>query len=97
MLGKAMPSHEAKIGDRVDELVGNIQKKRYGREGSERVRGKIGEELAYILDLRFNIDACWLHGEGEVLGRPTHAMLGVWRLARRLTHAGFSGRHGSTR
>jgi hypothetical protein len=32
MLGKATP----KIGDRVDELVGNIQKKLYiyGREGS---------------------------------------------------------------
>jgi hypothetical protein len=29
MLGKTAPE----IGDRVDELVGNIQKKLYGREG----------------------------------------------------------------
>ncbi len=34
MLGKTA----LKIGDRVDELVGNIQKKLCGREGGERVR-----------------------------------------------------------
>jgi hypothetical protein len=38
MLGKAAP----KIGDRVDELVGNIQKKLCGRERCERVREKRG-------------------------------------------------------
>ena len=31
MLGKATP----KIGDRVDDLIGNIQKKLYGQEGDE--------------------------------------------------------------
>jgi hypothetical protein len=36
MPGKATP----KFGDQVDELVGNIQKKLYGREGGEHVRGK---------------------------------------------------------
>ena len=50
MLGKATP----KIGDRVNELVGNIQKKLYGQEG-EHMRGENHrrEGLAYILGLRF--------------------------------------------
>jgi len=68
MLGKATP----KIGDRVDELIGDIQKKLYG---VNRVRGENGrEELAYVFDLRFYFDV-WVHAEGEVLYRPTHARI----------------------
>jgi hypothetical protein len=71
MLGKAT----TKIGDRVDEFVGNIQKKLYGREGGERVRGENRrEEPAYVFDLRFDLDI-WIHAEGEVLDRPTHARI----------------------
>jgi hypothetical protein len=72
MLGKTAP----KIGDRVDELIGNIQKKLYGRDGGERVRDEnIREELAaYVFDLRFDLDV-WVHAEGEVLDRPTHARI----------------------
>jgi hypothetical protein len=71
MLGKATP----KIGDRVDELVSNIQKKLYRREGGERVREENRiEELAYVFDLRFDLDV-WVHAESEVLDRPTHARI----------------------
>jgi hypothetical protein len=71
MLGKATP----KIGDRVNELVGNIQKKLYGREGVERVRGENRrEEPAYVFDLGLDLDV-WIHAEGEVLDRPTHARI----------------------
>ncbi len=69
MLSKATP----KIGDRVDELIGNIQKKLYEREGGERVRGE-NRELAYVFNLRFDLDV-WVHAEGEVLDRPTHARI----------------------
>jgi len=63
MLGKATP----KISDRVDKLVGNVQKKLYGRVG-ERVRGENRRErnLAYVFDLRFDLDV-WVHAEGEVV------------------------------
>jgi hypothetical protein len=68
MLCKATP----KISDRVDELVGNIQKELYGREGCERVRGEnIREELAYVFDVRFDL---WVH-ESEVLDRPTYVRI----------------------
>ena len=68
MFSKTTP----KIGDRVDELVGNIQKKLYGRE---RVRGEdVRETLAYVFDLWFDLDV-WVHTKGEVLDRPTHARI----------------------
>jgi hypothetical protein len=62
MLGKAIP----KIGNRVDELVGNIQKKLYEREGGERVRGENRREgLAYVfklsVDLRRKDDSSVTH------------------------------------
>ena len=46
MFGKATP----KIGDQVDELVGNIQKKLCGGEGGE----------MYTFDFRFDLDV-WVH------------------------------------
>ena len=63
MLGKAT----SKISDRVDKLVGNVQKKLYGRVG-ERVRSENRRERnpTYIFDLRFDLDV-WVHAEGEVL------------------------------
>ena len=63
MLGKVTP----KIGDRVDKLVGNVQKKLYGRVG-ERVRSENRKERnpAYVFDLRFDLDV-WVHTEGEVV------------------------------
>jgi hypothetical protein len=71
MLCKATP----KIGDRVDELVGNIQKELQGREGGERVRSEnIREALAYVFDLGFDLDVR-VRAEGEVLDRPTHARI----------------------
>ena len=71
MLGKAT----TKIGDRVDELIGNIQKKLYEREGGKRVRSENRrEDPAYVFDLRFELDI-WIHAEGEVLDRPTHARI----------------------
>jgi hypothetical protein len=85
MLGKATP----KIGDRVDELVGNIQKKLYRREGGESVRDENRiEELEYVFDLRFDLDV-WVHAEGEVLDRPTHARI----TRRRFTPRGRLVRH----
>ena len=75
MLGKAAP----KFGDRVDELVSNIQKKLYGQEGGGRVRDENRiEGLAYVFDLRFDLDA-WVHAQGEVLDRPTHARVDLRR------------------
>ena len=71
MLGKATP----KIGDRVDELVGNIQKKLCGGDGGERVKGENRrEEMVYVFDLRFGLDV-WVHAEGKVLDRPTHTRI----------------------
>jgi len=69
MLGKTAP----KINDRVDELVGNIQMKLYGRKGSKRGWDEnIREEPTYVFDLRFDLDV-WIHAERKVLDRPTHA------------------------
>jgi hypothetical protein len=66
MLGKATP----KIGDRVDELVGNIHKKLYRREGGEQVRGEI-EDRSW----RTSSTSGSIHAEGEVLDRPAHARI----------------------
>jgi hypothetical protein len=39
------------------------------------VRGENkGEQLTYVFDLRFDLDV-WVHAEGEVLDRPTHARI----------------------
>ena len=71
MLGKAT----TKIGDRLDELVGNIQKKLYGREGVNAWGTRVEKrKLAYVFDLRFDLDI-WVHAKGEVLDRPTHARI----------------------
>ena len=68
VLGMAAP----KIGDRVNEPDYNIQKKLRGVK-SERVRGENRrEKLAYVFDSRFDLDV-WVHAEGEVLDRLTHA------------------------
>ena len=46
------------------------------REGGERVRDENTREelVAYVLDLRFDLNV-WVHAEGEVLDRPTYALV----------------------
>jgi hypothetical protein len=63
MLGKTA----LKIGDRVDELVGDIQKKLHMYMGEKRASTcgrdeNIREELTYVFDLMFNLDV-WVHAE----------------------------------
>ena len=71
MLGKATP----KIGDQVDGLVGNIQKKLCWGEGGEHMKSENRrEKMVYIFDFRFDLDD-WVHAEGKVLDGPTHARI----------------------
>jgi hypothetical protein len=58
-----------------------ISKKSYVGEGKglwtwlegTRIKAKLGK-LAYVFDLGFDLDI-WVHAEGEVLDRPTHARI----------------------
>jgi hypothetical protein len=87
MLGKATP----KIGEVTESMNSSaISKRSYtGERGGEPVRDENRrEELAYVFDLRLDLDV-WVHAEGEVVDRPTHA-----RIARcRFTPRGRFVRH----